>query len=147
MVFYLNPRGNFYLVNLPTDLKELYKPLFNSILNKSFGSILSITFTDQEVSMILTVNLYNTYFKNYGIVYNNIYLSEVYTGFCVTTKNPGLNEIGLLSRLTDIFSKNNIPILTLSTYLGNYVFYPSDFEENFKEMMEKNKEILIYSLF
>ena len=147
MTFYLNPRGEFYLVNLPVDLNELYKPLFNCILNKSLGSVLSVTFTDKEVSMILTTDLYNKYFRNYTMICDNIYSSESYKGFLVTTKNPGLNEVGLLSKLTNIFSENGISILTLSTYLGNYIFYPSDFEQNFKKMLEENKDVMIHSLF
>ena len=141
--FILHPEGTFYLLNLPLEIQSFYKPIFNMILNKT-QSFFSITFTDKEVSLILSLEQFERYFKNYEIIYDNICVSEIYKGFLVTTKIPGLNEVGILSELSNLFSSYEIPILNLSTYLGNYIFYPEYDEDKFLRMIENNKNVKIY---
>lgn len=143
MKFYLRSHGEFVLVNLPTDSSIFFKPIFNSILNKDFASILSLTFTDREISIIMTEQNFRVYFKNYGVVYENLYYSEIYNGFHVTTETDGINETGILSRLTAKFAEYQIPILNLSTYLGNYIFYPQQHTSTFEKMLAENENIVL----
>jgi len=148
--FYLQPQGEFYLLDLSTDLDHFYKPLLNLILNRNLVSILSITFTDKETSIIISKDLYQRYLENYQFIYSShdeVYKSEIYNGLQITTKNPGLNETGIINKLTSKFAKYSIPILTMSTYLGNYVFYPADMIDQFQTMLKESQDLKMKNVF
>lgn len=55
--------------------------------------------------------------------------SERYHCLQITTENPGLNESGMLAEVTDFLANANIPILCLSTFNCNYIYYPNSCAE------------------
>lgn len=51
----------------------------------------------------------------------------------VSTEFPGIQEVGMLAEVTKFFSDLKIPILCISTYDGNHIYYPQDHQEAFRE--------------
>ena len=49
-----------------------------------------------------------------------------------------LNESGLVNRFSSLFSRENIPILYITTLKSNFILYDVMFTEKVKEMMKKH---------
>jgi len=65
--------------------------------------------------------------------FNNCMLEEIeYNCVQVTTENPGLQEVGMLSEVTSFFASLKIPILCISTYDGNHIYYPKENQDKFQ---------------
>lgn len=126
----------YRLLKIP-KLNDVFMPLMNEIINYKDG-LLSFTMTTDEVSLIITEDIYQDVFSKLPV-----YTTDTYYAATVDTVNPGLNEHGILSELTKIFAENQIPILCFSTYNYNYVLYLEKWHENVLKLSD-NVNIELY---
>lgn len=63
---------------------------------------------------------------------------EIYNCLQITNTMDFLNESGLVNRFSSLFSRENIPILYITTLKSNFILYDVMFTEKVKEMMKKH---------
>lgn len=105
--------------------------------------ILSLTITQDEVSLIIDEERYMTHYKSLrhsGVVKG---ITEAYTVLKVDTPVPGLGETGILARVTEVFAAYEIPVFCLSTFLVNYIFIPKENENDLERLAFETEGIIL----
>lgn len=137
MEFHINLCKHQYRLTKVTDLNDVFMTIINEIINHKDG-LLSFTMSPDEISLIITDELYQKKFSN------EINQSCLYYAATIDTVNPGLNDYGILAELSKIFADRKIPILCFSTYNLNYILYPDEYHSNLLELINNTKQITLY---
>jgi len=124
------------------DRDYTLKLLITLIMSRAIYSIIS---DEYEVSIIL--NEADDELKSIlSDLKMHSYLSQENTKYkCleVQTELPMLAESGMLSTVTKFFADNHIPILCMSTYSCNYIFYPIEFVTELEQAVKKDKKYML----
>lgn len=128
--------GIFYLVRAE-NLDQILRPVLNSLLSKY---LFSITSSPEETSILLKVEKEQDLEQLFGQEETFI-CPEQYHCLKIETNDPLLSEAGLLSEVTKIFSKAQIPILCLSTYSWNYIYYPTTHHQELNQVINSRQDI------
>lgn len=110
---------NFILITCRRE-ELVTRPLLALMLSKELFSVTREN--DGTMSILLTTEEYTKHFE--GI--EEVFGTEEYHCVQITTENPALQEAGMLSEITTFLAEHKVPILCLSTYNGNYIYYPAD---------------------
>lgn len=132
--------GEYWLIKAPI-FRNILPALLKSLLISEEGGrdrIFSITTTGEEISMIVSAKEKDEYEKA-----DFIYPSGPYLAIAVDTNDPGKDESGILSSLTDAFAKYKISILCCSTYMRNYVLFLKEDQTKFEKLLETEKDFYI----
>lgn len=125
--------NNFTLEALNLEVKLIYintlkfNDFFQNLLkiqleNKKF---LSITYSQDEISIIIDKNVYERIFseeknENYNVDPKTYNVIQIYED-C-----SGINHIGIVQKISSIFSENEIPILYINTFNNNFIIIDTE---------------------
>lgn len=138
MEFHINLCKHQYRLTKVINLNEVFMSLVNEIINHKEG-LLSFTMSPDEISLIITDELYQKKFRD------KLEQGCLYYAATIDTVNPGLNDYGILAELSKIFADKKIPILCFSTYNLNYILYPDEYHSNLLELIDKTKQITLFN--
>jgi hypothetical protein len=140
LIYYFRKLENtFYLISV-REKDSILKVLLQYFLSDDIFSI------NQEIngaySLLIKAGIKDKFMsditESYGSMINTIIMEEEeYNSVQVSTSNPGINEIGMLNEVTGLFTSLGIPILCISTYDGNHIYYPRGMECKFQEGIKK----------
>ena len=133
MMYYLSKLpGVFYLISAKNQDKTI-KLIMQCALSKN--SLFSITReTDGTTSILFRPQDQIEFEEILNSKSSDVLISpDRYYCFRLDTENPAINEAGMLANVTTFLANSHIPILCLSTYNCNYVYYPIN---NSDEMIE-----------
>lgn len=130
--FYLNLLPGVYLLIKTDEKDKLWRPILNALLS---NNLFSITCSAEETSIMLRFdNQHQLMLES-----ENTYLDPThYSCLEVNTAQPALEETGMLAEVTAFFAQHGIPILCLSTYSCNYIYYPLQFRDQLNQAIEEN---------
>ena len=118
-----NLETKFYLLRILDFKKEFYH-ISQSLTNQELTYI-NITLTPYEATILIPTIIYNKYFPIFDN--SNILKDPVTYQMCdVTTNEPAKDDTGLLADVTQRFKEEERPILVISTYSQNLIFYPTE---------------------
>ena len=118
--------GSFNLIS--TKRKDLLlKTILNCLLSDGLFSITQEP--DGSCSILLQQFRDGDDFKRVLVSGESYLCPERYRAFQINTENPGLDEPGMLAEITGFLGKYEIPILCLSTFNCNYLYYPTNVED------------------
>lgn len=115
-MYYLTILEGEYLLADGQSIGTVLEPLMRIIYSGNFTQLVHFHLSEDEVSIIFPIQ--------YAKDFKDIFYTPPYKGIRVETDNPGLEESGILARLTAIFQEYDISILSISTYRYNYIFVP-----------------------
>jgi len=128
--------GIFYLIST-RNKDRLLKQILGCLLADGLFSITQEP--DGSCSMIM--QLQNEEALNTILKTGESYLSaDNYYGLQIDTSNPALNEAGMLAEVTSLLAEKGIPILCLSTFNYNYIYYPVAFEAQLVDAVSSTGE-------
>lgn len=129
--YFLSPIDGVFYIIYSEEIDPILRPTLNLLLSKNLFSITKET--SGGVSIIYRFsdkdNIGETT-KGDMLFYKS---ADVYNCVQVTTANPALSESGMLSEVTGFFAKLKIPILCLSTWNCNYIYYLQEHQPKLKE--------------
>ena len=136
----------YYLDKIPGLYKIIYVKNVDLVLRNVMQIILSDNLynitkeSDGGLSIIYRCDVDETNDKMLQYTENPEFFDSgiEYKCFEVTTADPALNESGLLSTITTFLASNKIPILCLSTYNCNQIFYPNDQEQQLDKVIDSD---------
>tara|TARA_R100001163_G_C5063300_1_gene200541 strand:+ start:488 stop:940 length:453 start_codon:yes stop_codon:yes gene_type:complete len=134
--------GTFYLISAPKNI--LLQHILSWLTNNELFSISQEDPQDRESMISAITKLTQLQLEDLGR-YPGIVQMIPYKCVMIDTENPGLDECGLLSEFSTIFAKNNIPILSNSTFYRNYIFYPSQYDTKFNDLINKEEDYKLES--
>ena len=137
--YFLIQKKDTYSLVKSDDHDFILKLLIKLVMSKRLYAIVS---DENEVSIL--INEDDDELKellNNSNIYS-VLCKESYHYKCieVSTCQPMLTESGMLAEVTSFFAENKIPILLLSSYSTNYVFYPQEFTTQLIQIIEKNND-------
>lgn len=118
--YYLTKLESNFILIACRQQELVTRPLLALLLNDHLFSVTRET--DGSMSILLTIEDYQQYFKSI----EQVYTTEEYHCLQITTENPALQEAGMLAEVTTFMANHDVPILCLSTYNGNYLYYPAN---------------------
>ena len=149
--------GRYVLVKVE-KVELMLRPLLLVLLSSapsgedaapSSEGVFSLTMDEKEVSMILTESMFERHFSSLSTHDDHtpvMSVSDRYSIIRVDTENPGLNQHGILARITEVFAQYSISVFCLSTFSANYILIPSsdDVNERFRAMISATDWLRAY---
>lgn len=137
-MYYLSKLPGIFILISARDQDKILKLILECTLSKN--SLFSITReTDGTTSVLLRPQdeiQFDQIVKSPEIRMS----SDRYHCFQLDTEDPGLNEAGMLAKVTTFLADHQIPILCLSTFNCNYIYYPIDYTEKMIEAIKSDPE-------
>ena len=109
--------------------KSMIVPLLKIWLDDTVKFI-TYTKTESEFSIILDEQCILTNFSVEELSIINIDQSTYLVLQIFEDNENGINHVGIVSRLSKIFSDNNIPILYINSYNNNYILVSDIYKPN-----------------
>jgi len=129
--------GVFFLISAK-DQDKILKLILQCALSKE--SLFSITRETDGATSILFRLQDQTQFEEIIDTLDIVISPDRYHCFQLETENPALNEAGMLSKVTTFLASHQIPILCLSTFNCNYVYYPIQYTDQMMEAISSDPE-------
>jgi hypothetical protein len=118
-----------YLVKIICIPEILEKSMLLSLVRLMINNksrFITYTKSHNEISLVLdndTLNTFNpTELASVNIDPTDYRILQIFENSC------GMNHIGIVSRLSRLFSENEIPIMYINSYNNNYILYPDIFK-------------------
>lgn len=114
----------YFLQKLPHEY-TLFK-IEKNLADNALRTILSLLLSDAIYTIVSnTKEISILKQQNSDINIEGSYTDpEDYYCLELTTSNPMLSETGLLAKISNFFADNDIPILCVSSYSTNHIYYP-----------------------
>lgn len=134
--------NNFTLDALDIEVKLVY--INASKFNEYFQNLLkiqledkkflSITYSQEEISVIVDKNSHQKFFTeektdHYKVDPKTYNVIQIYEG-C-----SGINHIGIVQKISSIFSEIEIPILYINTFNNNFIIIDTELIDKIKNLL------------
>lgn len=126
---------NDVLKSISSYIDEVEAAQTASSASATSDSILSYSFDGNSISMILPVHVYEKYFKSPKYYFLN--KSPIYMAVQLDIDRELSPPTSLL---LDIFKKDQINTMHISTYFHEYILFPKSKYADFKKMIKKYPE-------
>lgn len=128
---------NYWLIKVdPDQISSILHPIMNNLLATEKQTFYNLTFTNEEISLII-----NEKFKDQYKSVNS--KCGPYIGVAVITSDPGIDEAGVLANVIGIFAKYHIAIICCSTYMQNYIFFSATQNDQFIKLIANEEDYRI----
>lgn len=137
-MYYLSKLSGVFFLISARDQDKILKVILQCILSKN--SLFSITRETDGATSLLFRPQDQTQFEEIIDTLDVIISPDRYYCYQLDTENPALNETGMLSKVTTFLAEHQIPILCLSTFNCNYVYYPIQYADKMIEAIKSDPE-------
>lgn len=131
------------LIHIPKSEKELlFYPLMKALFFNDKNQFYSLTESEDEISLFVDEEVITEEFK--GIPSNvkeKIVIKDGYRILEFHENDCGIDHIGIVNKISDIFSKNDIPILYVNTFNKNLILVHKDYYSNAQTCLHENMNI------
>lgn len=128
----LDQLSDFFTLILLPEKEENLSTLLHLFLDDQIQSI------NKESDGKYSIFILSSHLDKFKFDHNNMIAdAEEYCCVQVDTENPELDQAGMLSEVTSFFANANIPILCVSTFNFNYIYYKKRYMKLFREEVEK----------
>jgi hypothetical protein len=136
--YFLTPVEGLFRIIYAEDLDPMLRHTLNLILSDNLFSITKEPSGGASIIYRFSNNeqLQDTV-KGDLLFYTS---PETYSCIQVNTANPALGESGMLSEVSTFFAHHKIPILCLSTWNCNYIYYPEQYQSALQEACLKDSD-------
>lgn len=135
-MYFITQLKHSYIILSENSIKDCLEPVLRTLFSFSSDELIDLHLSENEISIIVPYR--------YKDNFDTIYETENYYALRIETDNPGRDECGILSDITTLFKKYEIPILSTSTYNYNYIFILTMFQKNFEQLINENIDIITF---
>lgn len=109
------------LVRIPKNLKDMYMKNIVELLFYKDNKFVTFSECQDEISIILDQSLITPFENNYDVqIMKDFKVMQIYED------QHGINHIGIVNKISGIFTQNNIPILYINTFNNNFILTSSN---------------------
>lgn len=119
--------------------KSMIIPILKLLLDDN-SNFITYTKSENEFSIILDekcLSIFSVEEKSMvNIDPNTYFILQIFEDYYSPNDycENGINHVGVVTRLSRIFSDNNIPILYINSYNNNYILFSEEYKMNIKNL-------------
>jgi hypothetical protein len=129
LLSYLSDIDKKYVLIKAEKSSDILLGIITTLINFKSEELISVCFTPNEISLIVSTSTYKKYFDG------NYYVSNEYYAIAIDSASGDIDTPGILAKVTQIFAEYKISILCISTYCNNFILFESSDLEKYRSMI------------
>ena len=133
LLYVENKHDDILLYTIPLKILQKLKEKLSECLfsNNNENDFISYIKTQDECSLFISKNLLHSYFsESEKELINYLKEQKKYISFKFYEKNTGISQVGIVNKISEVFSEINIPIIYVNSYENNYILMESYYKEH-----------------